>query len=110
MDEHMNSLNSPSPSQRIGHWLERMEQQIEYLLVDIDYSKLNERARMDLAVKFLELLQRFLSLSQRVEASTPSNSSERLLESIRSRMRGEWPFDIPDEKKGGSFEDRCNDA
>jgi hypothetical protein len=82
-------------SERITHWVERLEQQVEELLLKKkpdEIGELSAKDRLALATKYLALLQHFLLLAQKSEATTPNNAAQQTLEKIMESMRGELPL------------------
>ena len=80
-------------SERITHWVERLEQQAEELLKlePEAMDELSAKERLVLGARYLTLLQHFLRLAQHAEASTPDNSTQQAVEKISEHLRGEWP-------------------
>jgi hypothetical protein len=96
--------------QRFIYWIERLEAQIEALLRNVSGKELTPKESLDLAAKYLTLLQRFLLLTQKADFTTQSNHTQRVLDSIRSYMRGEWPMEIEENEKGTLHEHRNSDS
>jgi hypothetical protein len=82
-------------NERITYWIELLEEQAEDLLeerVSDEDDQLSAKDRLTLGTRYIALLQRFLQLAQRVEATTPNDSMQATLKEIAERMRGDWPL------------------
>lgn len=79
--------------QRINTWIERLELQATSLITGTNIDELSAKERVDLAIKVMNQLQRFIALRQQIEvASQPAAataSDGALITDLMRQMRGE---------------------
>lgn len=78
--------------QRINTWIERLEQQANDLIAGVALDELSAKERVDLAVKIMGQLQRFLALRQQAEQAAspaPAANTQVLIANLMRQMRGE---------------------
>lgn len=78
--------------QRISAWITRLEQQATELVEGTDIDELSAKERLDLALKVMQQLQRFITLRQQLEAASqpPAQAStSHMISDLMRQMRGE---------------------
>ena len=78
--------------ERINAWIERLEQQASALVESTDIDELSAKERLDLALKVMQQLHRFVTLGQQLEAlaqPTDATTSQDALTNLMRQMRGE---------------------
>jgi hypothetical protein len=85
------SVGAPqSPLQeRVTHWIQQLEAQAMALFADVQIEDLSTKERIDLGLKVMTQLQRFVSLGQQLEVGTQSNRTSAALATLMRQMRGE---------------------
>jgi hypothetical protein len=82
-------MNNNPNEQRIAAWVERLEERAGTLIDGANLDELSAKERLDLAVKFLSLTQRFISLAMQAQSNTTQGHSDILLTTLMRHMRGE---------------------
>lgn len=85
----MDNQKDSKQQQRINDAIQRMDDQAQALIDGADLDELSSKERLDLAVKFISLKQRFLLIAQQQQAATPQGRTEIMLTAIMRQMRGE---------------------
>ena len=74
---------------RINTWITRLEHTAATLLEDIDIEELTQKERLDIALKCMGHIQRYVALGQQIEVSKPEGAENTFMEALRRQMRGE---------------------
>jgi hypothetical protein len=86
-------MSKQSNNERIEKWIETIEQKANLLISGADLEDLSSKERIELGLRCINTMQRFIVLSQQIEAETPTGSTSIMLAAIMRQMRGE--IDIP---------------
>lgn len=81
--------NHQRQQQRITSWIDRLENQAQTLMDGANLDELSAKERLDLAVKFIALKQRFILIEQQTTSGTPAGRTDVLLAAVMRQMRGE---------------------
>ncbi len=90
-------MDNQQQQQKIHAEITRMDAKAQELIDGVDLDELSAKERLDLAVKFISLKQRFLLIAQQQQAATPAGRTEILLAAVMRQMRGETndPLALP---------------
>jgi hypothetical protein len=80
---------------RIDAWITKLEEKASELLEGADLDELSSKERIDLAMKCLGHIQRFVMVNQQLEAETHDGSTTVMLAAMMRQMRGENSVDVP---------------
>lgn len=94
---------SPSP---LRYWIERIEQQVNALLDGVDLDELNGRQRLELAIKYISLLQRYYLIEQEQKQAKDAEEDNAVQQKIIDLA--EW-MRTPPSHRDRTFEDDHED-
>jgi predicted nucleic acid-binding Zn-ribbon protein len=78
--------------ERINAWIERLEHKAHALVESTDIEELSAKERLDLALKVMQQIQRFVTLRQQLEAiiqPDEATESQDMISNLMRQMRGE---------------------
>lgn len=91
-----------TPQNHLRYWIERIEQQVNALLDGVDLDEINGKQRLELAIKYIGLLQRYYLIEQEQEQAQNSDDETHVQQKIIDLA--EW-MRTPPSHRGKTFED-----
>ncbi|GHO62422.1 hypothetical protein KSC_013140 [Ktedonobacter sp. SOSP1-52] len=91
-----------TPQFTLRYWIERIEQQVNALLDGVDLDELNGKQRLELAIKYIGLLQRYYLIEQGQEQAQNSDDETYVQQKIIDLA--EW-MRTPPSHRDKTFED-----